>query len=176
MTLLARVVAFLEAHDIATALIGGFALAAHGIARATLDADLLVADRSVLDPSFWRGWSGSDQIDARRGDPEDPLAGVVRWTDVDDAVDIVVAKHRWQADLLQRREHVAIEGRQLPVVDRAGLILLKLYAGGPQDVLDVRLLLAANLAQLGDEVERRLADCSPSLCAAWRKLRDSPVG
>jgi hypothetical protein len=33
--------------------IGGVALSAHGIARATLDTDVLVADPAVLDPTFW---------------------------------------------------------------------------------------------------------------------------
>jgi hypothetical protein len=54
MNAVARVLDYLEAHGVTGALIGGIALSAHGIARATLDADILVADPVVLDRAFWK--------------------------------------------------------------------------------------------------------------------------
>jgi hypothetical protein len=170
MTLVERIADYLDQRGVESALIGGMALAVHGIARATLDADLLVADRIVLDRAFWVAWKEAEP-EVRAGDVEDPLAGVVRCSQGAEAVDVIVAKHTWQAQILQRRISVMVEGRSLPVVDTADLVLLKLYAGGPQDLLDIRLLLAAGGGTLCREVEERLADLPPSLRAIFNDCR-----
>jgi hypothetical protein len=39
-----KVLDYLQGRDVACALIGGVALGAHGVARGTLDTDILVAD------------------------------------------------------------------------------------------------------------------------------------
>jgi len=57
------------------------------------------------------------------------------------------------------------------VVDAADLVLLKLFAGGPQDLLDVRLLLAAGAPRLRKAVEDRLDEAPASVRAQWRTLR-----
>jgi len=74
MNLLAAVLDYLHAREIRAAAIGSVALAAHGIVRATLDADVLVTDPGVLRPEFWAGLS-SARAEARSGDVDDPLAG-----------------------------------------------------------------------------------------------------
>ncbi|MBI1818242.1 MAG: hypothetical protein HYR72_24945 [Deltaproteobacteria bacterium] len=103
--------------------------------------------------------------------------GVVRCSQGAEAVDVIVVKHTWQAQILQRRVSVMVEGRSLPVVDTADLVLLKLYAGGPQDLLDIRLLLAAGGETLGREIEERLADLPPSLRAIFNDCRRlEPLG
>ena len=53
MTLLDRVAALLADSHVAHALIGAAALAVHGVSRSTLDQDLLVCDRRVLESGFW---------------------------------------------------------------------------------------------------------------------------
>jgi hypothetical protein len=67
MNLLAAVFDYLHAREIGAAAIGGVALAAHGIVRATLDADVLVTDPRVLRAEFWAGLSGA-RAEARSGD------------------------------------------------------------------------------------------------------------
>jgi hypothetical protein len=59
----------------------------------------------------------------------------------------------------------------LLIVDRTDLILLKLYAGGPQDLLDVSLLVAIDEQTISSEVETRLAECPPVVRKAWRDFR-----
>ena len=145
-------------------------MAVHGIARATLDVDVLVVDRAVCDDHFWQDWVGPEKPEIRRGDADDPLAGVVRVTRGDEVVDIIAGKHAWQADMLQRCVQVTLEGRSLPAVDRTDLILLKLFAGGPQDLLDVRLLLAADAGELRREVERRISGLPVSVQSTWWSL------
>ena len=62
MKLLVEVVSWLEGRGISTALIGGGALAVHGIARATQDLDLLTVDTAIL-------CTGSPRPYARSGAP-----------------------------------------------------------------------------------------------------------
>lgn len=167
MNLLHRVVAHLEGRGVATALIGGGALAVHGIARTTEDLDLLVLDVVVLDEGFWDSPRESMKVEIRRGDGDDPLAGVVRCADGETAVDVVVGKGAWMKDVLARRIRLTLEGSSCPVVDAADLVLLKLDAGGPQDILDVRLLLAHDGARLRAEVERRMAGLPHGITTLW---------
>jgi hypothetical protein len=53
LTLLDRVCALLAHHGIDHAIIGAAALAAHGVARATMDLDLLATDPACLDERVW---------------------------------------------------------------------------------------------------------------------------
>ena len=146
MTLLDRVVQLLTELEIDHALIGAAALAARGVARSTFDIDLLTTDRRVLAPGVWQPLRGGGVIiDARPGDVDDPLAGVVRIEQQGERpVDIVVGKHRWQARAVERAERWP---GAVPVVTSRDLVLLKLYAGGAQDLWDIRELLQAT----GDE-------------------------
>jgi len=170
MIVLREVVAYLEDRGVRYALIGGVALAMHGIARATLDSDLLVVDRVVLDPAFWGDWKADQAPDIQRGDADDPLAGVVRLRRDEEAVDVIVGRHAWEANALERRIPVTVEDHPLFVVDTADLIVLKLAAGGPQDVLDIRLLLAAQGEKLRGQVQSRLSQVSQALRDAWKTL------
>jgi len=69
---------------------------------------------------------------------------------------------------------VALPEGVIPVVDRGNLVALKLYAGGPQDLLDVALLLEAdpNLRQLIASVGvPALADPKKMLVFRMRRLK-----
>jgi len=174
VTLLDEVVAHLERLGIAHALIGAAALALHGISRSTLDQDILVTDPQVLEEEFWKTFVSTALVDRRRGDSADPLAGVVRIEQGQErAVDLIVGRSAWQADMLNRAERV-LDGSRLRVVRAADLALLKLYAGGSQDRWDIEQLLAADESRsLSAEVEARLPDL-PARCAAlWGRLRDA---
>jgi len=173
MSLLNDVIDYLEHRGVRSALIGGLALAAHGIARATLDSDLLVVNRAVLDATFWSDWTDPLPPEVRVGDADDPLAGVVRLRRAQDSVDVVVGKHRWEARIVERRTQLTVEGRALYVVDAPDLILLKLSAGGPQDLIDVRLLLVAAGEELRRAVEERLVELSVSVQKTWKHVLDA---
>jgi hypothetical protein len=175
MNLLGAVLDYLNAHEIKAAAIGGVALAAHGIVRATLDADVLVTDPHVLHAEFWAGLSGA-RAEARSGDVDDPLAGVVHLVSGAEEVDVVVGRYLWQTRALERAVILSVGGRPLPTVDRADLVLLKLFAGGPQDLLDVQLLLAADReSTVRAEVEARIRDLPAEVSTAWGQLKKSPL-
>jgi hypothetical protein len=170
MSLVGDVIAYLGARRVKCALIGGEALAVHGIARATLDSDLLVARPDVLRAAFWSALSPRAAVEARAGDPDDPLAGVVRIRRGNAQTDVIVGRP-WVRRMLDRSIRLRVASEQLPVVDRADLILLKLFAAGPQDLLDVRLLLESGDPELAEQIERRLSGVPAEIGGAWRRLR-----
>lgn len=144
-------------------------MAVHGVSRATLDIDLLTLAPECLDVATWQGLRTSGvEAQIRRGDAEDPLAGVVRFTAPGEhPLDLVVGKSHWQEAVLARALDAELAGVRVPVAAPADLILLKLYAGGPQDAWDVLQLLAApDRAALIADVEASLG----ALPAASRRL------
>ena len=160
MSLLATVTELLEREGIAHAAIGAMALAAHGVARATADIDLLVVDRRVLGRPIWRSSTERGlEVEIHEGDADDPLAGVVRIErDEELPVELVVGKTDWQREILDRAVPLELFGATVPVAAPADLILLKLYAGGMQDRTDIASLLEQHpaAAQVRDDVEARL--------------------
>lgn len=174
LTLLGRVHALLSQAGIPHALIGAAALALHGVSRSTHDVDLLATDPSCLTPSLWASPDSAQvQVEIRRGDADDPLAGVVRFTTPSEGpVDLVVGRARWQAAVLRRAEVRSFAGVELPVLRAADLVLLKLYAGGPQDAWDVVQLLAAGGERLAAEIEPRLGDLPDAARRLWRQVRE----
>lgn len=173
MTLLSRTIRRLSDAASPTALIGGVALAVHGVTRYTEDADLLSTDGRILSDAFWETLRKQGvHIEVRRGDPDDPLRGVVRLkAEGEKPVDVVVGRSSWHEGVLARRRVLHVVGEDLPVVDAADLVLLKLEAAGPQDLLDVRLLLAGpEGVAIRADVEARLAALPSSLRESWGAL------
>jgi hypothetical protein len=170
MTLLARVSATLDAWGVPSALIGAAALAAAGVARSSFDVDLLVTDGRVLDGKRWGaiGWSDV-AVDVRRGDADDPLAGVVRVESGNERpVDVIVGRHSWQARAIERARRAP---GSPPVVLPRDLVLLKLYAAGTQDLWDVRELLRLLGDRLVVEVEEDLRTLPIPMREAWTRAR-----
>ena len=110
MKLLARIIGKLEQMGAPCALIGGVALAFHGIDRATEDIDLLSTGPSILNASVWADLrSEGIDVGVREGGYDDPLLGLVR-IDSTEVIDIVVPRGRWQDDVLARRLERVILG------------------------------------------------------------------
>lgn len=174
MTLLATVAATLESAGIAFALIGAGALAAHRVARATGDLDLLTVSPESLSTRTWQTLREQGlEVDIRAGEPGDPLAGVVRISQgTAPPVDLVVGDRAWQRRAIERAEPRPLRGARVPIVRAADLVLLKLYAAGPQDLSDVQRLIdaAPDREALLAEVESGLADLGEAATAAWRRV------
>jgi hypothetical protein len=171
MTLAARVTAHLDAAHVEHATVGAAALAAAGVIRSSLDLDLLTLDARVLDHHFWTALAGAEvSVDVRRGDDDDPLAGVVRTTaDGERPVDVIVGRHGWQRRAVAR-------ARRLPSGERVvlprDLVLLKLYAGGVQDLWDIqRLLEVVDREALVAEVEADLDSLPAQAAALWDAVK-----
>lgn len=172
MSPLARVVAALQDADIRFAVIGAAALPALGVSRATLDVDLLTTDPRSLDARQWQALEiAGIGVDLRRGDADDPLLGLARFSGQGDtAVDLVVGRHAWQTRAVARARELPVAGFMLPVVRGEDLILLKLFAGGPQDAWDVQQALAGpQRVELVAAVERDLGDLPADARRLWKQ-------
>jgi hypothetical protein len=172
MIVLERVLALLAERAVPHAVISAAALAARGVARSTYAIDLLATDRAVLFPSSLRELRDAGvAVETRTGDLDDPLAGVVRIEAAGERpVDVIVGRHPWQARALTRAEHPP---GGPPVVAARDLVLLKLYAGGTQDLWDVReLLQLAGAAELVVQVEEELAGLPGDMRARWARARE----
>jgi hypothetical protein len=171
VTLVEHVVLLLRERGVPHAIIGAAALAAAGVARSTYDIDLLTTDPQVLDAQFWAHLRQAGvSVDARRGDSEDPLAGVVRLArDADRPVDLIVGRDAWQDRAIARALPLAAGP---PVVQARDLVLLKLYAGGAQDVWDIRALLdRPDRDTLVRDVTADLAEMPPHMRELWDDAR-----
>jgi hypothetical protein len=87
-------------------------------------------------------------VDIRPGDDSDPLRGVVRLAGttpfgITALIDVIVGRSAWQVTVLQRAMPRSIEGVVVPVATSGDVIVLKLFAGGPQDAWDIEQLLAS---------------------------------
>ena len=152
------------------ALIGAAALAARGVARSTYDIDLIISDPRVLEPQLWTPLrEAGATVDIRRGDADDPLGGVVRIeAGTDRPVDLNLGKHDWHTRAVTRAEQ--LPGGP-PVVLARDLVLLKLYAGGPQDIWDVRELLKQPDAEtLFAGVSTDLVSLPAAMQDLWRTI------
>lgn len=171
MTLLDRVSALLDERAIPHALIGAAALAAAGVSRSTYDLDLLTGDSRVLLPETWQDLRDLGvSVEIRRGDDEDPLGGVVRLEQTGERpVDVILGKHGWQTHIVERAQRPPGGPR---VVRPPDLILLKLYAGGTQDLSDVRELMRLSEASAwAAAVEAELSMLPQAMRHRWSGLR-----
>lgn len=116
------------------------ALAFWGVVRSTSDIDFLV-DAATPDmrhqAEVWvlRGWN-VQYAPSVFGDPLGDVMNVVH----DFQAQLIQAIHDHELSALQRVHPIVWFDTQVPVVDVNDLVILKAYAGGPQDWLDVERL------------------------------------
>jgi hypothetical protein len=155
------------------ALIGAHAMAARGYPRFTVDVDFLTTDARVLDPATWQSLERAGAlVDPRRGEHDDPLGGVVHiQIGHDTDVDVILARWKWEARLIDRAEPLTVAGVEVRVPRTADLVLLKLAAGGYLDLHDAAALLETGPRQdIVREVESHLDEVTPDIRPLWRDL------
>ena len=118
------------------ALIGGLAAGIWGLPRATHDVDM------ALVPATTDTAAIAETLGARflASGPGDPLRGVFQTTVPVQSrtvpIQLILLPGRWNEVILKNIERVSVLGCAVPVVAWQTLVLLKVYAGGPQDLLD----------------------------------------
>ena len=155
------------------ALIGGFAVAAWGVPRATHDLDFALA-LGAGDPLALSRHLGAEY---QAGDADDPLRGAFQMAvtveDVAIPVQLILLPSVWNTIIFREVATLSVFGCAVPVVSWQSLILLKLYAGGPQDLLDARQILAVCQPTPVDmQAISPLAD-QLGLSTAWQTLTRS---
>lgn len=145
----------------AYALIGGFAVSAWGVPRATHDIDFVVAVGSS-DPKALATFLGGRY---EAGGPDDPLRGVIHASiEVESeavALQLIIFSSPLTEVIFRHIQTLTIINRAVPVVSWQILVLLKLYAGGPQDLLDVQQILKVRRPQPDDLLQ--IAETAESL-------------
>ncbi|MFH1710540.1 MAG: hypothetical protein ABH860_05700 [bacterium] len=134
-------------------LIGGLAVSARAKPRATYDIDFLViADKSYLTEGISRiakklGYS----VEISKGEASDPLNGMVRiyTKDGEALIDIIPTFWKWQDEIVEGAQYLSMGGGEhIPIARIEDMVVLKLKAGGPQDLIDTEeLLKAADLSK-----------------------------
>jgi len=173
MRLLFKVAEVLEEAGIDFVVIGASAMAVHGVSRSTLDVDLLTIDHRALQQETWESLvEEKAEVIVRFGGVQDPLRGAVQIESAAQRpVDLIVGHGGWQAGIFVRAIRGTVGGIDLPVADRMDLILLKLYAGGHQDLWDIQQLLGTDRSEeLQERVETALKDLPPGMRRSWLKI------
>lgn len=140
------------------AVIGGLAVSTWGQVRATQDIDVL-ADSApspvqtfAIRKTLAALWEAQGCVVAwRSGLADDPIPLLLRLTLPPPnamTVDVLWAWRPWQREAVRRASVVPVARASIPVLRPEDLILMKLQAGGPQDLLDVENILFANPPEL----------------------------
>lgn len=155
------------------ALIGGFAVSAWGVARATQDIDLAVA-LGTSEPQALATHLGAAY---ESGGIDDPLRGVFRLSlNIDGQevpVQLIVLPSQLTAIVFKQIETLNVLGCSVPVVNWQALVLLKLYAGGPIDFQDARNIVAVRKPSVIDRENLSAQADALGLAKEVRTLFDS---
>ncbi len=174
MKLLAEVSTFAHQGEMNHAVIVAAALAVLGAARSTQDLDLLTTERRGLGREFWAGFTARDCLaDVPLGNAHDPITGVVRLDlQGERPRDVIVGEAGWQCRVVAEAVPHEIAGHPVPVVDALGLVLLKLCAGGPEDMWDIEQVLALvpSRPALLSAVDERVGELPARCRRLWRRV------
>jgi predicted nucleotidyltransferase len=141
--------------------VGAMAGAVHGMIRASVDADALLA----LDAHEARDLAAAlrscgYRTEVRIGDFDDPIPALIQvWDAFGNRVDLLVGLRRQDPEVMQRTCAVNLAGATLRVVGLEDYLAMKLYAGGPLDLADARAVMAVNRDQLDKPLLQRLVAC-----------------
>ena len=157
--LMADIAELLARRGVRYAVIGAMAAAVHGVVRASLDADAIVAlqvrevqalRQSLLDEGY--------EVALRTGDVDDPIPGLLEIRDhYGNRVDLLLGLRGMDPELLNRTRQVRLGETTLAIVGREDFIAMKAFAGGPVDLADARAVIDLDHESLDRDLLRRLA-------------------
>ena len=127
------------------AVAGAFAVACYGVPRYTGDADAVAWLKDVgitVDQLKDRLAAEGYSVSVRRGDFEDPILLSMRVDDrFENRLDLLLSVRGMDPDAVHRCLSTQMLDSTVRVISAEDLIAMKLFAGGPQDVMDVRGIL-----------------------------------
>jgi predicted nucleotidyltransferase len=157
--LMTDVAELLARQGVRYAVIGAMAAAVHGVVRASLDADAVVAlparETQALRQSLIEE---GHEVVLRTGDVDDPIPGLLEVRDrFGNRVDLLLGLRGMDPELLNRTRQVRLGEVILAIVGREDFIAMKAFAGGPVDLADARAVIELDRKSLDLELLRRLA-------------------
>jgi len=157
--LMADVAELLAKQGVRYAVIGAMAAAVHGVVRASLDADAVVA-LQVREAQTLRQSLVEEGYEAviRTGDVDDPIPALLEVHDSHgNRVDLLIGLRGMDPELLTRTRQVRVSDATLEIVGREDFIAMKAFAGGPVDLADARAVIDLDRESLDEALLRRLA-------------------
>jgi predicted nucleotidyltransferase len=157
--LLLDVVDSLIAQNVEYAVIGAMAASVHGVVRASMDADVLLSIDSQQAKHLEAVFAASALLtELTRGDFEDPVPGLIKVSDsFGNRVDLLLGLRGLEPDAFSRVVEVPFQGSKLKFIGREDFIAMKVFAGGPMDLLDAARAISAGRDSLDFDLIRRLA-------------------
>jgi hypothetical protein len=157
--LLLDVVDFLVARNVEYAVIGALAASVHGAVRASMDADVLLSVESQEAKSLESGLKTSGfHTELRRGDFADPIPALLAVSDsFGNRVDLLLGLKGTEQQAFSRVVEIPFQGSTLKFIGREDFIAMKVFAGGPTDLVDARRAISAARDTLELDLLRRLA-------------------
>jgi hypothetical protein len=157
--LLLDAVAVLTDEGVEYAVIGAMAASVHGKVRASLDADAVLGVGPARLRQLEKRFTAEHfHTELREGDAEDPVPGVLALCDAHgNQVDLLAALRGMDPAAFQRAVTIPFQGASLRVIGREDFIAMKLFAGGPKDLMDASAVLQAGGPPLDLELLRQLA-------------------
>lgn len=147
--LLLDAVDVLDKAGIGYAVVGAMAAAVHGVVRASMDADAVVLLPAHRAGELERAFRATGFVtELRYGEHHDPIAAVLSLSDSHgNRVDLIFGLRGLGASAFSRAIDIAFQGHRLRIIGREDFIAMKLFAHGPQDLIDAgQTLLAAGEA------------------------------
>lgn len=156
LLLLLDVVDLLKIHHVDYAVIGAMAASFHGVVRASLDADAILSMTvQSLTPLQNHFKKAGFKTTLRKGNFEDPIAGVLAVSDVhDNRVDLLVGIKGFDPDAFIRAKSASFQGTKLRMIGLEDFIAMKIFAGGVQDASDAQKAIAVS----ADSLDRPLLE------------------
>jgi hypothetical protein len=171
--LLLDAIELLKRKSIPYAVIGAMAASVHGIVRASLDADAVLSLGIHQLGELQRALGAAGfRTELRLGDADDPIAAVLALSDeFGNRVDLLVGLRGLEPAAFSRVLEVGFQGERLRVIGREDFIAMKVFANGPQDVIDAQMALTAAGSDLDLPLLRRLTSrYGPEAVAALEKM------
>jgi hypothetical protein len=158
--LLLEVVRVLNERAIKYAVIGAMAVSVHGVVRASMDADALVnlafnEQRKLADYFTQQAL----KAELRRGDVVDPIPAMLVVSDQhDNRVDLLMGLRGLDPSIYDHTVEIRLPEFTSPlhIASKEDVIAMKLFAGGPLNLLDAQRLLAVAGDRLNTELLGRL--------------------
>jgi hypothetical protein len=144
------------------AVVGALAVSFHGMPRATNDADALIwlkgTGKSENDLTIFLEGAGY-RIQSKSGGLGDPLSGVVVVEDShENRVDLLLGISGLTPEASGRVSTTSLLGATIRVVGAEDLVAMKIFAGGPQDLEDVKGIFQVSGDRLDFGLLRHVAD------------------
>ena len=157
--LLLDVVDFLVSQNVEYAVIGALAASVHGAVRASMDADVLLSVEAQKARQLEDGLKCTGlHTQLTRGDFADPIAALLKISDsFGNRVDLLLGLKGTEPQAFSRVVEVHFQGSALKFIGREDFIAMKVFAGGPMDLMDAKRAIIASRDSLDLDLLRRLA-------------------